>query len=155
MYRSCVGAMILNKKGHVFVGQRLDMISPAWQMPQGGVEDGEDLQTAIFREIEEEVGVHSNHLQLISQCEGWFFYDLPSDLQKKLWGGAYCGQKQKWFLMKFLGQDRDININTEEPEFRSWQWMPAHKVVAHAVDFKKDVYERVYSLFSPLIDKSI
>ena len=142
-YRPCVGIMLLNSEGHVFTGQRLDNDGPAWQMPQGGMEDGEEPQEAALRELQEETGIVPELVQPISETKGWVRYDLPVDLIPKLWGGCYRGQKQKWFLMRFLGNDDDVTIDTETPEFSRWRWLPPTELPAAIVPFKREVYENL------------
>jgi len=143
-YRPGVGIMLLNSQNKVFVGQRLDNPG-AWQMPQGGIDEGEDIQKALFRELEEETG--TNKAELIAEAKDWFFYDLPQGAISKFWNGKYIGQRQKWFLLKFTGQDSDININTVEPEFDKWHWEDAYNLVGLIVDFKRDMYKQVLEEF--------
>lgn len=150
-YRPNVGIMLLNKDNKVFVGQRLDSPGPAWQMPQGGVEEGEPLLEAAFRELEEEIG--TRHACLLDEIPGWYFYDLPLDLQKSLWAGQYKGQRQKWFLMRFLGSDEDINLQTTHPEFSAWQWIEPGLLPGLAIEFKRAVYEKLYQFFRPYLEK--
>ena len=121
-YRSNVGIMMVNKTGYIFVGQRLDNNQNAWQMPQGGIEAGEDPETAAYRELLEETGVNQQNVRFLASSSRWLSYDLPEDLIPTLWNGKFRGQKQKWFLFKFLGKDGDINIATEHPEFSKWKW---------------------------------
>ena len=147
-YRPCVGVMLMNSQGEVFVGQRLDSKVAAWQMPQGGVDKGEDPQIAAFRELWEETGVISELVDVIAQTSDWLPYELPYDLVPKLWKGKYRGQKQKWFLMQFHGSDDDINIQTEHPEFSHWRWLPTTDLVDNIVPFKRDVYIAVLDAFS-------
>ena len=146
-YRPCVGIMILNRNGGIWAGQRLDGPSGAWQMPQGGVEKAEDPEAAALRELEEETGIQSADVTIIASTEDWIPYDLPHHLVPKLWKGRYRGQKQKWFLMQFTGDDATININTEEPEFSEWAWLPSDKLLDTIVPFKRDTYERVIREF--------
>ena len=110
-YRPNVGIMVVNKDGHIFVAKRIDHYSDAWQMPQGGIEPDEDLQTAALRELHEETGISDNKVDLVAEIEEWITYDLPTNLIPQLWNGKYRGQKQKWFLMKFLGDDADIDLS--------------------------------------------
>ena len=146
-YRSNVGIMLINDDGHVFVGQRLDNNQNAWQMPQGGIDCDEDPQSAAYRELLEETGIEQENVKFLAKSSKWLLYDLPEDLIPKLWDGKYRGQKQKWFLFKFLGTNRDINISTEHPEFSNWKWMPKENLLEKIVPFKKSVYESVLREF--------
>ena len=146
-YRSNVGIMMVNEKGYVFVGQRLDNNQNAWQMPQGGIDAGEDPETAAYRELLEETGVKKQDVRLVASSAQWLSYDLPEDLIPILWNGKFRGQKQKWFLFKFLGEDRDINIATEHPEFSKWKWISKENLLKEIVPFKKSVYENVLKEF--------
>ena len=121
-YRPCAGVMLMNRDGRVFVGQRLDSTLEAWQMPQGGIDPGEDGYAAAVRELFEETGVVADHVELIAEAPGEFFYDLPDELIGKVWKGKWRGQRQRWFLFRFLGNDGDIDIRTAHPEFRTWRW---------------------------------
>ena len=146
-YRSNVGIMMVNEKGYVFVGQRLDNNQNAWQMPQGGIDAGEDPETAAYRELLEETGVKKQDIRFVASSSQWLSYDLPEDLIPILWNGKFRGQKQKWFLFKFLGEDGDINIATEHPEFSKWKWIPKENLLKEIVPFKKSVYENVLKEF--------
>lgn len=146
-YRSNVGIMMVNEKGYVFVGQRLDNNQNAWQMPQGGIDAGEDPETAAYRELLEETGVKKQDVRFVASSSQWLSYDLPEDLIPILWNGKFRGQKQKWFLFKFLGEDRDINIATEHPEFSKWKWISKENLLKEIVPFKKSVYENVLKEF--------
>ena len=146
-YRSNVGIMLINDDGHVFVGQRLDNNQNAWQMPQGGIDCDEDPQSAAYRELLEETAIEQENVKFLAKASKWLLYDLPEDLIPKLWDGKYRGQKQKWFLFKFLGTNRDINISTEHPEFSNWKWMPKENLLEEIVPFKKSVYESVLREF--------
>lgn len=146
-YRPCVGVMLVKEGGHVFVGQRIDNNTTAWQMPQGGVDKGEAPRDAALRELWEETGVLADHVEMVAETEGWLPYDLPHDLVPKLWKGRYRGQEQKWFLFRFNGADADINIATEHPEFSQWRWLPASELVENIVPFKRDVYTAVLAEF--------
>jgi putative (di)nucleoside polyphosphate hydrolase len=146
-YRSNVGIMMVNEKGYVFVGQRLDNNQNAWQMPQGGIDAGEDPETAAYRELLEETGVKKQDVRLVASSSQWLSYDLPEDLIPILWNGKFRGQKQKWFLFKFLGEDGDINIATEHPEFSKWKWISKENLLKEIVPFKKSVYENVLKEF--------
>jgi len=150
-YRPCVGLMVINAKGEAFVGQRTDRNYDAWQMPQGGVDAGEDPQTAALRELEEETGITADLVQIIAQSNTWLPYELPHDLVPKLWKGKYRGQKQKWFLIRFNGTDDQINIETEHQEFRAWRWLPVADLVDNIVPFKRDVYVAVLKEFEDVL----
>ncbi len=146
-YRPNVGLMVLNGAGHVFVAQRLDYPSAAWQMPQGGIDAGEDPQTAALRELFEETGITKENVEILAQSAQWLHYDFPADLAVKLMKGRYRGQKQRWFLLRFTGADHQINIETEEPEFSAWRWMPVDGLIDNIVAFKRDVYKKVIAEF--------
>ena len=147
-YRPCVGIMVLNAAGDVFVGQRLDRNSDAWQMPQGGVEKGEDPAEAALRELEEETGISRDLVEIEAQTDNWLPYELPHDLVPKLWKGRYRGQEQMWFLLRFTGTDDQVNIQTEEPEFGEWKWMAPELMLEAIVPFKRDVYAAVLDAFA-------
>ncbi len=146
-YRQNVGIMLMNADGGVFVGQRLDSEVPAWQMPQGGIDKGEDAKTAALRELEEETGVSANSVTLIAETQDWIAYDLPHDIVPKIWKGRYRGQEQKWFLFRFHGDDAEINIEVEHQEFSEWRWLPFDQLVENIVPFKREVYEKVVAEF--------
>lgn len=148
-YRKGVGVILLNDAGKVFVAQRIDTKEPAWQMPQGGINKGEDPYAAALRELEEETG--TTKAELISATEDWLQYDLPDDLQTKMWKGKYQGQKQMWYLMQFTGSDSDINIETEHPEFSEWKWVEFETLPDLIVYFKKGLYEKIVAAFSGLV----
>lgn len=137
-YRKCVGIMLLNKNGEVLVGQRIDNKADAWQMPQGGIDEGEEPEKALVRELEEEIG--TSNMKIIAQASNWYSYDIPDFLIPKFWNGQFRGQTQMWFLAKFLGNDSEININTKEPEFRKWQWANPDILPNIIVPFKRDLY---------------
>lgn len=147
-YRPCVGVMLINRGGHVFVGQRIDNPEPAWQMPQGGVDKGEAPRDAALRELWEETGVSADLVKIEAETKDWIPYDLPADLISKLWNGRFRGQEQKWFLMRFSGTDDQVNIATAQPEFRRWKWMAPDQLVSNIVPFKRDLYRRVLSAFA-------
>lgn len=146
-YRRNVGVMLANSMGQIFVGQRLDRDQAAWQMPQGGIDAGETPREAALRELVEETGVAPHLVTIEAETVGWLSYDLPIDLVPKIWKGRYRGQEQKWFLMRFQGEDRDVNIATEHPEFSSWCWLAPDDLVANIVPFKRSVYKKVLAQF--------
>jgi len=146
-YRRNVGVVLINSDGLIFVGQRIDNPGPAWQMPQGGIDKGEKPKEAALRELGEETGVRPELVEKVAKTQDWVTYDLPDELIGQIWGGKYRGQKQKWFLYRFLGQDGDVNIATEHPEFSVWQWMAAAELIEQIVPFKRAVYEAVLGEF--------
>ena len=146
-YHPCAGVMLVNEDGQVFVGQRKDRFTEAWQMPQGGIDEGETPRDAALRELEEETGVPPALVTVEAETEGWVPYELPHDLVPKLWKGRFRGQQQKWFLMRFHGSDDQVNIFTDHQEFSSWKWMPADELIESIVSFKRSVYEAVLSEF--------
>ena len=148
-YRPGAGVMLLNREGKVFVAQRLDSSLEAWQRPQGGLDEGEAPEEGALRELEEETGVSRDKVEVIARCEEELFYDLPEDLVGKLWKGKWRGQRQRWFLCRFLGRDEDINIETEHPEFRAWKWVDPDELPATIVPFKRKLYEEVIQAFRP------
>ena len=147
-YRPAVGVMLLNRDGKAFVGQRLDSTLEAWQLPQGGLDDGESVEEAAFRELEEETGIRREHVEIVARCPVELFYDLPDDLVGKLWKGRWRGQRQTWFLARFLGEDGDIDIVTADPEFRAWKWAEPTELPAMIVPFKKALYEELLKAFA-------
>ena len=136
-----VGIALLNHKNKIFVGKRIDNPANSWQMPQGGINKNEDFLQAAKRELEEETGVKS--VELIKKLDGWLKYDLPKNLLGKLWKGKYRGQKQKWFFMKFLGKNDEINVKTKNPEFLDWKWINPSELPNIAVNFKVNVYKEI------------
>jgi putative (di)nucleoside polyphosphate hydrolase len=146
-YRPAVGVMLINGARKVWVGQRLDNSLEAWQMPQGGLDEGEEPEAGALRELEEETGIASDKVEVVARAEGTFFYDLPADLVGKLWKGRWRGQEQHWFLARFLGEDSDVDIETEHPEFRAWRWAEPEELPAMIVPFKKKLYEDVLAAF--------
>jgi putative (di)nucleoside polyphosphate hydrolase len=150
-YRAAAGIMLLNAENRVFVAQRLDSSLEAWQMPQGGLDPDEDPQAGALRELEEETGIPPTLVEVLARSSGELLYDLPADLVGKLWKGRYRGQRQTWFLCRFLGRDDQIDINTPEPEFRAWRWVEPGELPALIVPFKRKLYESVLGEFAPLI----
>jgi len=148
-YRPCVGVTLINPAGLIFAGRRIDSAAPAWQMPQGGIDHDEKPRAAALRELTEETGVAPAQVQVLAKTPDWLTYDLPPDLLGKVWGGKYRGQRQKWFLMRFLGTDSDIDIAREHPEFSEWRWIAADEMIAAIVPFKRDIYREVVSQFRP------
>lgn len=146
-YRPCVGICLINSAGLIFAGQRKDSSSGAWQMPQGGIDDGEKPRTAALRELWEETGVTEDLVEVLDKTADWVTYDLPPELLGKVWGGKYRGQRQKWFLMRYLGVDAQINIGTDHPEFSAWKWIGAGEMLSAIVPFKREVYAQVISAF--------
>ena len=142
-YRPNVGMMIINQKKEIFVGKRIDHPSNFWQMPQGGIDAQEIPSIAALREMEEEVGIKKNNVDLLTESKDWYYYSIPSDLAKTLWKGKYKGQRQKWFLYKFKGTDKDVNIHTENPEFSDYKWVTKDFLVPNIVPFKKKIYEKL------------
>ncbi|MDC9701267.1 MAG: RNA pyrophosphohydrolase [Alphaproteobacteria bacterium] len=158
-YRLCSGVLVLNREGLVFLGKRIgcpgnevDDSRQWWQMPQGGIDEGESARDAALRELREETSICS--VEPLGEIEDWLFYDLPFPLRGHMWGGRYCGQKQKWFAFRFVGDDSEINICTPAggcpPEFLEWCWAPMSVAMDCAIPFKKDVYHQVFSAFSHL-----
>ncbi len=150
-YRPCVGVMLMNRHGQVFVGQRLDRDTDAWQMPQGGVDKGEAPRDAALRELWEETGVTADLVEVIAESADWLPYDLPHDLVPRIWKGRFRGQEQKWFLLRFAGSDNQVNIATQHPEFSEWRWLAKDDLVDNIVPFKREVYARVLEEFGPLV----
>ncbi|MDB4846191.1 RNA pyrophosphohydrolase [Candidatus Pelagibacter sp.] len=139
--RNGVGIVVLNKDNKVFVAKRIDNPKNFWQMPQGGIEKGENYLVAAIRELEEETSI--KNVKLIKELDGLIDYELPNNLLGIIWKGKYRGQRQKWFLMKFLGEDKEINIKTKNPEFLDWKWIELDKITDVVVDFKLSVYKKV------------
>jgi putative (di)nucleoside polyphosphate hydrolase len=146
-YRPGAGVMLLNAEGKVFVAQRLDSTLEAWQMPQGGLDEDEDPEEGALRELEEETGIPREKVQVIARCPHELLYDLPDDLAGKLWKGKWRGQRQSWFLCRFLGSDEDVNIETADPEFRAWKWAEPEELPHMIVPFKRKLYEDVLDAF--------
>ena len=150
-YRPCVGIMLINRDGLVFVGQRIDILEDAWQMPQGGIDDRENPRQCALRELHEEVG--TDKAEIVAEAPGWFFYDLPADLAPRVWGGRWRGQRQKWFALRFTGTDADIDLTTHEPEFKAWRWIAPGDLPDLTVDFKRSTYAAVVKEFAPVAKK--
>ena len=149
-YRACAGIVLFNRAGLVFVGRRVDTSPAAWQFPQGGIDPGEPAERAALRELAEETG--TDRATIVDATDGWLVYDLPDELRTRMWGGRYRGQAQKWFLARFDGEDREIDIAAgDAPEFDAWRWMPLPDVAARIVPFKRKVYARVAAAFAERI----
>lgn len=146
-YRPAVGVMLLNHEGRVFVGQRIDSTQEAWQMPQGGIDDGEDAEAAALRELGEETGIEARYIRIVARHPEELLYDLPPELVGRVWKGRYRGQRQTWFLARFTGEDSDVNIATEHPEFSAWRWIAPEDLPRLIVPFKKALYEQVVKAF--------
>ena len=150
-YRRSVGVMLLNKDGRVFVGRRRPPALKAWQMPQGGIDSGEEPRAAALRELAEETGI--DQVDVLAETRDWLSYDLPPELIGKTLKGRYCGQTQKWFAMRFLGRDEDVDLDADDhQEFVDWKWVALDKLPVHIVDFKRAVYEAVIKEFRHLVD---
>ena len=147
-YRRGVGVMLLNSEGKVFVGARIDNTDEAWQMPQGGMDQGEEPWDTALREVEEETGIPPKLVEKIAACPERMKYDLPPELHGKLWGGKWRGQDQDWFLARFLGTDADVNIHTEHPEFREWKWIAPEQLPDLIVPFKRELYRQLLREFA-------
>ena len=145
-----VGVIVLNNKNKIFVGKRKDNPVNKWQMPQGGVDKNENFLTAMKRELSEETSIKS--IKIIKELDGWFQYELPENLVGIIWKGKFRGQKQKWFVVKFTGEESEINLKTEHPEFIEWKWIKMDELPKVIVDFKKDVYEKILIELKKFID---
>jgi putative (di)nucleoside polyphosphate hydrolase len=148
-YRAAAGMVLLNREGLVFVGKRIDQTQEAWQMPQGGIDDGEDPQTAALRELEEEIG--TRNVAVLREHPDWLLYDLPPHLVGVVWEGKYRGQRLKWIALRFLGNDREINVATQHAEFSEWKWLNSTEVLQLVVPFKREVYAKALDAFADLI----
>jgi putative (di)nucleoside polyphosphate hydrolase len=148
LYRRGVGVMLLNRMGKVFVGARIDNTDEAWQMPQGGIDEGEEPWATALRELEEETGIVPELVERIAECPERLKYDLPKDLRGKLWGGKWKGQDQDWYLARFLGRDSDVNIATRHPEFREWKWIEPEQLPHLIVPFKRELYRQLLREFA-------
>jgi putative (di)nucleoside polyphosphate hydrolase len=149
-YRRNVGLFLIGPGARVFAGERIDTPG-AWQMPQGGIDKGEDPLAAALRELGEETGVAPALVETLAESADWLRYDLPPDVALKLWKGRFRGQAQKWFAFRFLGSDADVTIQTEHPEFSTWGWLAPDELMGLIVPFKRPVYERVFAEFAPLL----
>jgi putative (di)nucleoside polyphosphate hydrolase len=147
LYRSGVGIMLINRENKIFVGKRIDNNSDAWQMPQGGLDAGETEDLAMFRELKEETGIAEEKIKILQKSQSYHYYNLPYKLQKKFWGGKYLGQKQRWYLVEFIGDEKDVNIHTESPEFSDWKWISKEEIVNAIVPFKRELYEDLIKEF--------
>ncbi|NVD43948.1 RNA pyrophosphohydrolase [Qipengyuania atrilutea] len=152
-YRPCVGVMLVNARGEAFVGRRIDnKEGDWWQMPQGGIDEGEDIEAAALRELGEETGVVPRHISIIAKMEEQLRYDLPEELIGKLWKGQYRGQEQVWYLARFTGTDADVDIEAHDPpEFCDWKWIDPEQLPNMIVPFKKRIYRAVLEEFRALI----
>jgi putative (di)nucleoside polyphosphate hydrolase len=147
-----VGGVIINKDKKVFVGKRIDNKNDYWQMPQGGIDENENAEVAVYRELFEETGIKSEYLKLISVSKLWFYYDVPDGVIPKLWNGKYRGQKQKWFLFEFTGEDSQIDINNFHPEFEEWKWVKVENLPKLIVPFKERLYREIINEFKPHLE---
>jgi putative (di)nucleoside polyphosphate hydrolase len=150
-YRPCVGLMLLNPRGQVFVAQRVDVRGSAWQMPQGGIDRGEHPRDAALRELKEEIGTDA--AEILAESRHWHNYDLPHHLVPKVWGGRFRGQTQKWFALLFHGRDADIDLEAHDPEFQTWCWADLERLPGMIVPFKRDVYDQVIDEFRPVVER--
>jgi putative (di)nucleoside polyphosphate hydrolase len=148
-YRPCVGIMLLNSANLVFVARRIDMAEEAWQMPQGGIDSGEEARDAAFRELKEEIG--TDKATILAESRSWLRYDLPTELAAKAWAGRYRGQRQKWFAMRFIGSDSDIDLATHHPEFSDWKWTTPASLPQFIIPFKRQLYADILAEFAPLL----
>ena len=151
LYRRGAGVMLLNREGKVFVAARIDNPADAWQMPQGGLDEGEDPWAGALRELEEETGIPRRLVERVAHCAEPLRYDLPEDLAQSIWGGQWKGQVQHWFLARFTGRDEDVNIGTAHAEFRDWKWVEAAEIPELIVPFKRELYRRLLSEFAPFL----
>jgi putative (di)nucleoside polyphosphate hydrolase len=151
-YRPCVGMMLFDSKGRVFVGKRIDQTLEAWQMPQGGIDEGENARAAVLRELKEEIG--TDNVAILREHPGWLMYDLPAHLIGVALQGLYRGQKQKWFALRFLGDDSEIDIKRPDPEFSEWKWVEPNKLINLIVPFKREIYKKVLAAFADLANSA-
>lgn len=148
-YREGVGIVLVNPAIQVFVAQRLDCREPAWQMPQGGIDPGEEPRATALRELKEEIGTDA--AELVAETPDWISYDLPPEIADTIWKGRFRGQRQKWYLMRFTGRDADIDIATDHPEFSGWRWAEFETLPEMIVPFKRPLYEAVVRTFQPTV----
>lgn len=153
LYRKNVGVVLRNKEGCLFVGRRFGSSLNSWQLPQGGIIEGETEEECLTREIREEIGILPNLFNIIQKSSKYYYYVIPKKMRKSIWNNIYVGQKQRWFLADFIGTNSDININTDFPEFEEWQWFSPDKVIEKVVAFKKEIYIDVLEEFK-LLDES-
>lgn len=151
-YRPCVGIALFNKENKVFVAERVDLPG-SWQMPQGGIDPGELPEEAAMRELKEEIG--TDHAEIIDRTEDWLCYDLSANLSRKAFKGKYRGQKQLWYAMRFKGEDSEINLDTEKPEFVEWKWVKLKSITELVIPFKKSVYESIVEQFFWIVDSDV
>ena len=149
-FRPCVGIVLLNARGQVFVGARNDISGDHWQMPQGGIDIGELPRDAAFREMEEEIG--TRNAEVLAELPDWIYYRLPPELSRTAWKGRYQGQKQRWFAFKFLGKDLEINIQTEHPEFKAWKWSEFEDLPSGTIEFKRAAYAEIRDGFREVVE---
>jgi len=150
-YRPCVGVCLLSADDLVFVGRRIDTKVEAWQMPQGGIDPGEDPEAAALRELEEEIG--TRNCRILGRTRDWLTYDLPPDLVGQVWKGRYRGQRQLWYAARFLGRDEEIDLQAHHPEFEAWKWVPLESLPDLIVPFKRQLYARIVAEFRPLLSR--
>ncbi|MGO8919742.1 MAG: RNA pyrophosphohydrolase [Stellaceae bacterium] len=148
-YRAGVGIMLVDRRGQVFVGRRIDTAGNNWQMPQGGIDKGETPRQAALRELKEEVG--TDRAEILAETKGWLSYDVPQPLAGRLWRGRYRGQRQKWFAMRFTGSDGDIDLKTHHPEFDAWKWIAPEELPDLIVPFKRQLYRDVLKEFAAIV----
>jgi len=151
LYRKCVGILLLNSEGMIFGGVRRDGISDVYQMPQGGIDEGESPRNSALRELYEETGIKSSDVEVLDCLDRWLYYDIPKEIACKIWEGKYMGQCQKWFAVRFMGCDSEVDINSLHPEFSSWGWFPKKFLMENVVGFKRPVYTEVFSFFNRYI----
>ena len=140
--------IVVDRLQKIFVGKRIDNQSDSWQMPQGGIDAGENEDVAMFRELKEETGISDQFVKIIKKSDNYFYYDLPYKLQKKFWGGKYLGQRQRWYLLEFVGDDADVNIASQEPEFSEWKWIEKVELINLIVNFKRELYQKIVNEFA-------